>query len=436
MRYLFVDNFRGFKNTVIPIKDVNFFVGENSTGKTSILHLINLISQFNFWAYQKFDIEGFELGNYDDIVSVNSRDKSYFRFGVIEITSKPDRKPQHRFSGFLVSYKKAEGLPIISRYTYARENVQTHVKLSNEHALCKAQNMPDISDNIDTVKGLFLDWADEHRRPRWGYVTVKGYESAFKQNLLIISTYVEEALVRRKKIRVMRGVFLPRLVRDVICFAPIRTTPLRTYDKYDVSFSPSGEHTPYLIKKLLYSSKTAERFISYVKAFGEESGLFENVTIKRYGRAVTDPFELDIVLNRSALKIHNVGYGISQILPIIVEFFEREEGTWFALQQPEIHLHPKAHVALGNLLFLLATEENKRFIIETHVDYIIDSFRRNYRQKGITKIPNAQVIFFERTTEGNIIHTIDVLKNGALSEKQPDAYRNFFLQHQMKMLGY
>ncbi len=39
MIYLFVDNFRGFTNTFIPIEDVNFLVGENSTGKTYIFSL-------------------------------------------------------------------------------------------------------------------------------------------------------------------------------------------------------------------------------------------------------------------------------------------------------------------------------------------------------------------------------------------------------------
>ncbi len=34
--WLYIDNFRGFRITCIPIKDVNFFVGENSTGKTSV----------------------------------------------------------------------------------------------------------------------------------------------------------------------------------------------------------------------------------------------------------------------------------------------------------------------------------------------------------------------------------------------------------------
>ena len=49
MKCIFVDNFRGFKETIVPLKDVNFLVGENSTGKSSLLGLIKLINSPRFW---------------------------------------------------------------------------------------------------------------------------------------------------------------------------------------------------------------------------------------------------------------------------------------------------------------------------------------------------------------------------------------------------
>ena len=48
--YIFVDNFRGFRDTCIPITDVNFLVGENSTGKTSILGLLKLLAGPRFFS--------------------------------------------------------------------------------------------------------------------------------------------------------------------------------------------------------------------------------------------------------------------------------------------------------------------------------------------------------------------------------------------------
>ncbi len=51
---LFVDNFRGFTDAYIPITDVNFLVGENSAGKTSILGLIRLFSKPDFMMGRDF----------------------------------------------------------------------------------------------------------------------------------------------------------------------------------------------------------------------------------------------------------------------------------------------------------------------------------------------------------------------------------------------
>ena len=70
MEILYVDNFRGFTDTYIPIKDVNFLVGENSTGKTSILSLLCLLRSSVFWLGQSFNNDEVELGQFGDIVNV------------------------------------------------------------------------------------------------------------------------------------------------------------------------------------------------------------------------------------------------------------------------------------------------------------------------------------------------------------------------------
>ena len=61
MRY-YIDNFRGLQNQIIDLKKVNFLVGENSTGKSSLMKAISLISNFNFWMNGDLFSEDFELG--------------------------------------------------------------------------------------------------------------------------------------------------------------------------------------------------------------------------------------------------------------------------------------------------------------------------------------------------------------------------------------
>ena len=232
---------------------------------------------------------------------------------------------------------------------------------------------------------------------------------------------------------------LPTIAMHVAWFAPIRTKPKRTYDAYMMGFNPEGEHTPYLLRKML-SAKNAEKrkldpFVKALRDFGRESGLFEDVLIKEFGKTADSPFEVLIKLSHvGSLRINSVGYGVSQALPLIVEMLARRKGSWYAIQQPEVHLHPRAQAALGDLLFHLAEEENKYFLIETHSDFTIDRFRMNFaRQKNHRT--TGQVLFFERAEKGNRVSSIGILPDGEFSPDQPESYRRFFVREQMALLG-
>jgi predicted ATPase len=78
---------------------------------------------------------------------------------------------------------------------------------------------------------------------------------------------------------------------------------------------------------MLNSKSQATRLKQFIEKVGRASGLFQDVSIKSFGRGATARFELDIVLDGKALNILNVGYGVSQSLPIIVELLAREQQT-------------------------------------------------------------------------------------------------------------
>jgi len=87
------------------------------------------------------------------------------------------------------------------------------------------------------------------------------------------------------------------------------------------------------------------------------------------------------------------------------------------------------------VLFELAVTENKKFVVETHSDFVIDGFRLKYGEKKTRQKPDSQTIFFERSDGGNILHEIRILDNGEISDSQPPAYREFFVKEQMRLLG-
>lgn len=69
----------------------------------------------------------------------------------------------------------------------------------------------------------------------------------------------------------------------------------------------------------------------------------------------------------------DVGFGISQVLPMLVLAYFVREGTTIIAEQPEIHLHPRAQAGLAELMVEVAKERNVQFIVETHSEHL---FRR------------------------------------------------------------
>ena len=270
----------------------------------------------------------------------------------------------------------------------------------------------------------------------------KNYDSSYWDHLLyehrLGSIKPDDYLSRKEEENLMNifsQIFLSAGKRPY-AFAPIRTKPKRTYEGYAITISPEGEHIPYYIREIYRSGKKENiSFKEKIAIFGKSSGLFKEIeTINYRENDETSPFELHIKLSpKDNYKISCVGYGVSQSLPILIETLSRPNGTWYAIQQPEIHLHPKAQAASGDLFFDLSENENKVFLIETHSDFIIDRFRLNLRKNPEHKI-KAQVLFFERTDQGNTVTPIEIGKNGEYSSNQPQSYREFFINEQFELL--
>lgn len=442
MKYLYVDNFRGFTDTYIPIKDVNFLVGENSTGKTSILSLINLLGSPRFWFNQEFNTDEVHLGHFRDIVSANATDKSYFQIGAIEcpVREEDDETQPKRVNMFLMTFTGERGLPAIASYTYVSEQNQITVFFYEKTMRLKISQVEFPCESVDGALRLFGLWRNESRARQaslGGSKVVRFAETPFgrKNALPFVAMLFGEGSSQDALSMLLTPMDLgvPTFASNLAWLAPIRSKPKRTYDSYRLDPTPEGDHAPYVIRRILSQKTSAERFKSYVEQFGNESGLFDSVFIKSLGRGSAAPFELGIVLNENPLNISYVGYGVSQSLPVIVELFARPKGFWYAIQQPEVHLHPRAQAALGDLLYALATAEKKKFFIETHSDYTIDRFRLNFQSDDEEEV-DSQVLFFERDETGNQIQCIDIKENGDYSDDQPRSFREFFVNESLRLL--
>ncbi len=442
MLYLYVDNFRGFTDTLIPLKEINFFVGENSTGKTSILGLLNLLLTSNFWHSQDFNSTGHEFGGFKDIVSVSAKDKSKFSFGLYKTAAQNKNKRNQIDNCFFASCYEVDGLPSICYLSsIIRRNIISF-KCEKDNLKYLIRPISEEDGEITDVKYTFSLLSGIGENENLNYQPVPE-RFAVPSNVMAAFFYLPMALENNKLglsdlhiSELRRSIYSFRydLSTNFIWLAPIRTKPKRTYDGYGRKYSPDGEHTPYILRKQLLSKGKAESFKSALENFGISSGLFKEVKINQLGKDASSPFEILIVLRNQPLRINSVGYGISQVLPLIVEILNQPKGSWFAIQQPEVHLHPKAQAALGDFILKMSETEFTNFLIETHSDFTIDRFRLNFGKSKPKKI-EAQVLFFERVKGNNKVSVIPIKNNGEYSEEQPKSFREFFIKEQMDLLG-
>ncbi|MCB4810591.1 AAA family ATPase [Methylovorus menthalis] len=430
MRYIWMHNFRGFDETLVPLHKVSFLVGENSTGKSSFLNLYNLISKPDFWILPSFD-GGVDsvFGGFDDIVSAWSKNKSFFEVGFVEMSEK------NIVSIKLFKFKKRGGNTQICMYLNYEETVFTSIVFDPARVKYKIGTLS--FQETDNPIQVFKEYMREYRETKVGYSKFPEGVN-YTTSLPVLLSILRNARHKKNSPDVKRGfsyedfsASLPRLT-PFTWTAPIRTKPKRFYDGLPQTFTPEGDHAPYVLRRILKSPSSSPVFVEKLTNFGKASGLFETVISHSFGISHQSPFEILVKFPGAQLNINNVGYGVSQALPLVIEFLRSENKTIFAVQQPEVHLHPKAQAALGDLIFEVAADSESSFHIETHSDYLIDRYRLSLKlsQKKV----DSTVLFFMRTDRGNQVFEIPIDENGRYSLDAPKEFKDFFIAEAMQLL--
>lgn len=224
--------------------------------------------------------------------------------------------------------------------------------------------------------------------------------------------------------------------------APIRSKPLRTYDSIPSRPDPEGEHMPVFLAELSRNNKDAwEELKTSIQEFAKSAGLFDEIMIKDFDKDESGPFQLHVkehlenkTQKGSFRNLKDVGYGVSQILPVVVELHRQKQTRMFLLQQPEVHLHPSAQAALGSFFCNFASWD-QQLIVETHSDHLLDRVRMEVRDESSTLSPqDVLVLFFERVNSNVKIHPIRFDESGNVMDA-PDTYRQFFLEEVNRSIG-
>jgi hypothetical protein len=131
------------------------------------------------------------------------------------------------------------------------------------------------------------------------------------------------------------------------------------------------------------------------------------------------------------VSIADVGVGVSQVLPVVVALLVSEPGCLVYLEQPEIHLHPRAQVQLARLL-VDAANRGVKVVAETHSALLLLSVQ-TLIVRGDLSPDSVRLHWFTRTDGVTNVHTADLRRDGSFGD-WPEDFGDVQLQSQREYL--
>ena len=89
------------------------------------------------------------------------------------------------------------------------------------------------------------------------------------------------------------------------------------------------------------------------------------------------------------VPLTDVGFGVSQVLPVLTLCYYAPEGSILILEQPEAHLHPKVQTELVDVLIDVVENRNLQIILESHSEYLLSRLQRRIAEKEIAAADTA-----------------------------------------------
>lgn len=429
--YLTLQDVRCFGGTQIgQIRPITLLVGENSTGKSTFLGgysaLHRLLSGFRINESLDFNEAPFAMGSFRNIV--RSRRGPSGRINEFKLGFGLEARPDGlRLREVIAAFGEAGSQPIVSSLRFHFDDGSfLDLQRSADGTAVQVPDLPLQETNhpfdlsLPLLATLMGDVDEAY--VRWRFPTLEPvYQflrrfSSDHSNLPILS--------------------------ELIPVAPLRSKPKRTYDPVREIGSAEGEHIPMFMMRLDRTDKKHWNSLhDALVGFGHNAGLFSDIKTKGHGKQMSDPFQLQVkVRSGPHANIMDVGYGVSQSLPILVDVLAAAEAPGgagertFLLQQPEVHLHPRGQAQLASLFIQAFKERRTRFLIETHSDHIVDRVRISVR-KGLLEPDDVSILYFEPDGNSVAIHNMSLDEHGNLGGA-PAGYREFFLRETDQLLGF
>ena len=452
-------NFRCFREEQnARLAPLTLLVGENSSGKTSFLAMLRALWDV---AYQQivpdFKEEPYDLGSFDEIAhhrGGRGGRADTFEAG-FEITPR-DKKGRRVVTDkvgccrFEMTFGRSGTVPVPVRGRLANgtawieERLEKgqlgQIRFGTSKGAWQLPGRPDYRILLDSdryrtpflfaLRGLWSLWSiSEDTENGSAPIILEGSEWPIDEDW--------DAL--EQLISTLGMDDLPYSEHRPYASAPIRSKPHRTYDPARPTRDPEGDYIPmYLASVYFQDEKQWTTLKNALEQFGRESGLFDEISVKPLGKKESEPFQVQVRKSGRKVKgprrnLIDVGYGVSQVLPVITELLRSDAPSMFLLQQPEVHLHPSAQAALGSL-FCQVAGPHRQLVVETHSDHLLDRVRMDVRDRTTKLKPeDVSILFFEPGDLDVRIHSLRLDQEGNVLDAPP-SYRRFFMEETRRSL--
>ena len=413
-----LENFKSWEDTGdIALKPITGFLGANSSGKTSLFQALLLMKQTSdssdHGAVFHFGNEKtlVDLGDFESVVHRHDTERT-LKFS-LDWTAKRKFEIPDEYDGGAMD----EGDDI-------RFDVALHEQSVDSR---KSLMLEEMSYQITGGRRFGLRRIP-FRRAYEPFVCGPGFQtdiSVDKYNigLRLPSFYWFPYWAdRNRDFLISLAYELTSLLADLHYVGPIRASPKRTYawsGAQPLGTGPAGE---FMVDAILSSREQYQIVLEsphitiaeYIAEWLKNLGLVHDFRVETLaeGRRI---FEVKVRKspNSAEVLLTDVGFGVSQILPVLVLCFYAPRGSTLILEQPDIHLHPSVQAGLADVFIDAWKRHNVQILFESHSEHLL---RRLQRRIAEEEIPEDDVgLFFCSTGDSGASN---------LSQLEVDEYGN------------
>ena len=457
-----LENFKGFKNLDnLKVKPITILCGTNSCGKTSILQSILLLKQTleSQNPNQILLLNGrfVNLGLFENIIFEKNLDNPLVFEFTFKLTKEDQKLPTKRNTihlrrlliDFLIPTGLSPNQDILIHIKIIlkapKPKIKNRIKSKNyikgisveqfefrlETIGTHQQKIPASSIDIQLVENdlYTITWQNIRNRIRRDEESSKGEILSAKiefTNLFSVDAVSIEN--DSAKIAGLSDVSfalnrINNLFKTIFSsysyIGPLREEPSRRYIYEDeiTEIGVKGENAPYIYlidkdkplsnhcfydtksnsfkpKRNMTLSNAVDEWLDLMNIKGLKSELINDIVYLNLNSSYT---------SKTRVSIADVGFGVSQIFPILLEGLRMPQQHTLLLEQPEIHLHPNLQMQLSDYFIALALS-GKKVMVETHSDHIINRLVRRIVEDDTGRLKDLIGIYFISATDSGSVY--------------------------------